>query len=455
MAREQLAGWGGTSPSVADVTHPRSSAEVGAIIATRPYRGLIARGLGRSYGDAAQNAGGTVMDATGLDAHRWVDRSGGVIAVAGGTSLDSLLRAIVPAGWFVPVSPGTRQVTVGGAVAADIHGKNHHCDGSFVSHMTAFTLATPTGVTTVTPESDGELFWATAGGLGLTGVILEVTVRLLRVRTSAIRVLSERGSDLDDVMARMDRRDERHRYSVAWVDGLGRGRHFGRGVITWGDHAEPQDLPVRQRRDPLAFDGGSGLELPGVPLPRLVSTPAVTAFNEAWFRRAPAAPRTTIEPLASFFHPLDAVGGWNRLYGRHGFVQYQFVVPFGAEDVVRTALERLRTAGCPSFLAVLKRMGEPSPGPLSFPRPGWTLALDVPAGRADLSPVLDGIDDAVAAAGGRVYLAKDSRLRPEMVPVMYPELGRWLAVKRRIDPEAVFTSDLGRRLGLVPPHGPV
>jgi len=454
MAREQLAGWGGTSPSVAEVTHPASAGEVGAIVAAAPGRGVIARGLGRSYGDAAQNAGGTVVDATGLDAFRWIDRRHGVIAVAGGTSLDSLLRTIVPAGWFVPVSPGTRQVTVGGAVAADIHGKNHHRDGSFVSHVTAFTLATPAGVTTVTPESDCELFWATAGGLGLTGVILEATVRLLPVRTSAIRVVTERASDLDDVMARMAGQDEHHRYSVAWVDGLARGRHFGRGVITWGDHAGPEDLPVRHRGDPLAFDGGSRLALPDVPLPRLVSTPAVAAFNEVWFRRAPTRPRTTIEPLASFFHPLDAVGGWNRLYGRHGFVQYQFVVPFGAEDVVRAALERLRTARCPSFLAVLKRMGEPTPGPLSFPRPGWTLALDVPAGRADLSPVLDGIDDLLAAAGGRVYLAKDSRLRPEMVPVMYPALGHWLAVKRRIDPEAVFTSDLGRRLGLVPPHGP-
>ena len=449
MAREQLAGWGHTAPSVADVTHPRDAGEVGAIVAAAPVRGVIARGLGRSYGDAAQNAGGTVVATTGLDACRWVDQAGGVIAVAGGTSLDSLLRTTVPAGWFVPVSPGTRQVTVGGAIAADIHGKNHHRDGSFMSHVSGFTLATGAGVTAVTRESDGSLFWATAGGLGLTGVILEATLRLLPVRTSAIRVVTERARDLDDVMARMDARDERHRYSVAWVDGLARGRQCGRGVITWGDHADTEDLPGRAHGDPLAFDGGSGLRIPDLPVPRLVSAPAVAAFNEAWFRRAPAGPRTTIEPLASFFHPLDTVGGWNRLYGRRGFVQYQFVVPFGAEDVVRTALERLQVARCPSFLAVLKRMGAANPGPLSFPHPGWTLALDVPAGRAVLSPVLDGIDDLVAAAGGRVYLAKDSRLRPQMVPVMYPDLGRWLAVKRRVDPESLFTSDLGRRLGLV------
>jgi decaprenylphospho-beta-D-ribofuranose 2-oxidase len=250
----------------------------------------------------------------------------------------------------------------------------------------------------------------------------------------------------------MDARDHRHRYSVAWVDALATGRHLGRGVITWGDHADVGDLAPAERDTPLGFEPGAGFTVPRVPFPGVLNTATVAAFNHLWFHRAPATSTTTVEPLARFFHPLDAVDGWNRLYGRRGFLQYQFVVPFAAHGVVQTALERLRAVRCPSFLAVLKRMGDPNPGPLSFPRPGWTLALDIPAGHPEVSDTLDAIDDLVAAAGGRVYLAKDSRLRPEMVGAMYPNIERWRAVKGRVDPDGVLTSDLGRRLGLAPPR---
>ncbi len=454
MGREQLTGWGGTAPSVADVNYPTDGSAVAALLASAPARGVIARGLGRSYGDAAQNAGGAVIATAGLDAHHWVDRDLGVITVSGGTSLDALLRVALPAGRFLPVSPGTRHVSVGGAIAADIHGKNHHRDGSFVQHVVSFTLATPRGVHAVCPESDADLFWATAGGLGLTGVILEATIRLIPVETSAVRVVTERARDLDDVMARMEARDADHRYSVAWVDGFARAGRVGRGVITWGDHASVDDLPAPQQADPLAFDPGPALAVPAVPLPSMLNATTVAAFNQVWFHKAPAKATTTVESVSHFFHPLDSVDGWNRLYGRRGFLQYQFVVPFRAGEVVRTALERLRDARCPSFLTVLKRMGEATPGPLSFPQPGWTLALDVPAGRAQVSGTLDAIDEIVAEAGGRVYLAKDSRLRPEMIAAMYPDIERWRAVQRRVDPGGVMTSDLGRRLGLVPARRP-
>ena len=448
MAPELLRGWGGTAPSAAQVTAPADGAQVQAVLAAAPRRGVIARGLGRSSGDAAQNAGGTVIATTHLDGHMWVDRDAGELRVAAGASLDVLLRTLVPEGWFVPVTPGTRHVTIGGAIAADIHGKNHHRDGSFMRHVSSLTLATPAGVTTVTPTSDPDLFWATAGGLGLTGVVLDATVRLIPVRTSSVRVVTERAADLDDLMARMDARDHDHRYSVAWVDALAGGARLGRGVITWGDHADPGDV-ARRARDPLAFDPRTRLRVPGLPVPNVLTASTVAAFNEVWFRRAPSSTAVTVEPLSRFFHPLDGVGGWNRLYGPRGFLQYQFVVPFGAERVVRSALERLAALRCPSFLAILKRMGDGTPGPLSFPLPGWTLALDIPAGVAHLSEALDALDDEVAAAGGRVYLAKDSRLRPELVPTMYPRLAEWQDVCRRVDPHRALTSDLARRLRLV------
>jgi len=475
MGRELLAGWGRTAPSAAEVTYPSDAATVGAVVDASSSRGVIARGLGRSYGDAAQNSGGTVVATPRLDHVAWADRDAGVARVAAGTSIDTVLRLLVPRGWFVPVTPGTRQVTIGGAIAADIHGKNHHRDGSFALHVPELTIATGDGVATVTPSSDPDLFWATAGGLGLTGIVLDAAVRLLPVRTSAMRVVTERAADLDDVMARMDARDADHRYSVAWIDGLARGAALGRGVITWGDHAEPDDLPPAQRHDPLAFEPGGGITLPPVLPPGVLNPLTIGALNELWYRRAAASPTVTIEPLAGFFHPLDAVEGWNRLYGRRGFVQHQFVVPFGAEAVVHASLERLRGAGFPPFLTVLKRMGEASPGPLAFPMPGWTLALDLPVGRrrrsghagqaprsghagqalrsdhrgSDLSDVLDDLDDLVVEAGGRVYLAKDARMRPELLGAMYPRLEEWREVKHRVDPDGRFTSDLARRLGLL------
>jgi decaprenylphospho-beta-D-ribofuranose 2-oxidase len=409
-------------------------------------RGAIARGLGRSYGDAAQNAGGTVVATAALDHMTWSDEAAGLLAVGGGTSLDAILRALVPRGWFVPVSPGTRWVSVGGAIAADVHGKNHHAEGSFASHVTSLTLATPAGTREVTPSDDPELFWATAGGMGLTGIILGATLRMLPIETSRVRVVTERAADLDDVMARMSSGDAGHRYSVAWIDCLAQGRALGRSVLTRGDHARLDELPAAARQDPLRFHPASRLSVPAF-VPGLVNRTTARFFNEAWFRKAKSH-ATTIEPITGFFHPLDAVRSWNRLYGPRGFVQYQFVVPFSAGAVVEGILERLSSLRLPSFLAVLKRFGPADPGPLSFPMPGWTLALDLPASVGGLAVFLDALDELVAGAGGRVYLAKDGRLRPDLLADMYPRLGEWMAVRDRVDPHGVLQSDLARRLRL-------
>lgn len=419
-----------------------------AMLRSSAPRGLLPRGLGRSYGDAAQNAGGEVVDMTSLSGILDLDTHAGLVTVLGGTSLDTLTRALVPLGLFVPVTPGTRFVTVGGAIACDIHGKNHHRDGGFADHVVSFDLCTPErGRITVRPGQDGDVFHATAGGMGLTGIIVQATLRLLRISTSLMRVDTERASDLDDLMARMATRDDLYRYSVAWIDCLSGGQGFGRGILTRADHADADDLPARLSRDPLAYDPRIRLSARLLVPPFVLRRETASLFNGAWYRKSPRLVQGGLQPLASFFHPLDALAHWNRLYGPAGFLQYQFVVPFGAENTIRETLERLTKAGCPVYMGVLKRFG-PGAGMLSFPRPGWTLALDVPAGAHGLGSLMDALDDGVATAGGRVYLAKDARLRPELLPIMYPELGKWRAVREALDPGHVMRSDMDRRLGL-------
>ncbi len=446
--RTLLSGWGRTSPTAARCLHPTGDEEVAHNVARTGERGTIPRGLGRSYGDAAQNAGGDVLDITGVRGIRSLDLDHGLVTAYAGTSLDELMHRLVPMGWFVPVTPGTRFVTVGGAIAADIHGKNHHFEGSFCNHVISLTLQTGGGERLVVgPDQHPDAFWATAGGMGLTGVVLDATFRLTGIETSYVRVDTERAADLDDLMTRMEDHDDEYRYSVAWIDCLARGKSLGRAVLTRSDHATVAELPRRRQSDPLSFHPRIPFKAPPWAPRGLVNPLSIRAFNELWFRKAPRDQRGAIHSISSFY-PLDMVDGWNRLYGSTGFLQYQFVVPFGQEEAMRQAIERLSGAGAASFLAVLKRFGPGNPAPLSFPAPGWTLALDIPAGNAGLATLLDDLDEVVVEAGGRIYLAKDSRLRPELLSRMYPRLDEWRELRAKLDPDRVFQSDLARRLHL-------
>jgi decaprenylphospho-beta-D-ribofuranose 2-oxidase len=441
VSRERLTGWGRTAPALSDVVTPLSEADIATHLATAPH--VIARGLGRSYGDAAQLSGGLVLNNRGLTGISAINEADGTITVGAGVSIDELLYEVMSQGYFVPVTPGTRQVTIGGAVAADVHGKNHHVDGSFASHVVSMRLVTPTGVHALSATQEPDLFWATMGAMGLTGVVSEVTMKLLTIETDHVVVDTDRYNNLDAVMSAMLSGDERYRYSVAWVDCMTRGSSMGRSILTRADHATRADVDVAT----LASPKSAKLAVPFNAPSGLLNSASIRIFNELWFRAAPQHREREPQAISSFFHPLDFVRGWNRLYGSRGFVQYQFVVPDHEAETVTRAISLLSQSRVPSFLAVLKRFGPANPAPLSFPMRGWTLALDLPVGPAKLPSVLDQLDEMVMSAGGRVYLAKDSRLDAASAVAMYPRLAEFRDIKNAIDPEHVITSDLARRIG--------
>ncbi|MFN8185021.1 MAG: FAD-binding oxidoreductase [Candidatus Nanopelagicales bacterium] len=444
MTLQTLTGWGRCTWSRAHVAHPPDASRAAELVAGA--KSVLGRGLGRAYGDAAQNAGGLVI-ATDLLQDR--DAPGPVMNVAAGVSIDDLLRQIVPAGYFVPVTPGTRYVTIGGALASDIQGKNHHADGALSAHTDAIDLVLADGAqVTVGPDQDPDLFWATAGGMGLTGLITGARIRMRHIESSQLLVDTTRVQDLDELIAAMYEADSTHRYSVAWVDTLATGRTLGRSVLTVGDFATVQDLPVKKRPDPLAYAPAKPLTAPTTMPNVALNRWSVAAFNEMWFRKAPKRRLGELQSIPTFFHPLDGVAEWNRIYGSRGFLQYQVIVPDGHEDLLRSMLERFAAARCPVFLAVLKRFGPEGPSPITFALKGWTLALDIPTDVPGLGRLLDALDDQVAQAGGRIYLTKDSRMSPATFRAMYPKAKDFERVRDRVDPQRKFRSDLSERLGL-------
>jgi decaprenylphospho-beta-D-ribofuranose 2-oxidase len=444
----ELSGWGNAPTSAAHVRRAHATTDLaGALDAVGP-RGVIARGLGRSYGDPAINAGGRVVVTTGVCEFE-LDQATGIVRASAGASLDELIRALVPHGFFVPVTPGTRFVTVGGAIAADIHGKNHHLAGSWCQHVLSIRLALPDGsIVEVSPTERSDLFWATAGGMGLTGVILDATFRATPIGSSRLVVDTDRAPNLDAVMALMEEGDRRYDYSVAWIDLLARGRCMGRSILDRGRFARVDELPRAQRADPYAYQADVVASLPPVFPNALLNPLAVKAFNELWYRKAPTQRSGALMTIPQFFHPLDMLGSWSNAYGPQGFFQWQFVVPLAEVETVRRVVDRLSSVACASLVNVLKRFGDASPGHLSFPAPGWTLSVDIPAGDPAVATMLDELDQRIAEVGGRLYLAKDSRMRPELLDVMYTRLPEWRSIRAEVDPDGVLQSDMSRRLGL-------
>ena len=449
FVRSTVSGWAQYPRAETSLYRPERRPALEALV-RHPDGHLIARGLGASYGDASfSSTGGTVL-MTRFDRLLAFDSDTGILSCEAGVTIDDLLRVLVPRGFFPPVSPGTRQVTLGGCIACDVHGKNHHRSGSLSAHLLDFHLLTASGALIRCSRTERQdLFWATVGGMGLTGVITELRLRMSRIETPYLAVDYDRAGDLDTAL-RLFEEDGNYAYSVAWLDCLARGRSLGRGVLMRANplaaaEATARGLPRSPRREPRSIT--MPFRLPTA----LLNPITVGAFNALYYRRFPARARGVPVHYAPYFYPLDRVKKWHRLYGRPGFFQYQCVVPFegGRETLVRL-LETIARHRRASFLAVLKRFGPADPQQLlSFPKPGFTLALDIPRDEARDLPLLQQLDEIVAGQGGRVYLAKDARLAPEQFRVMYPELDRWLAIKREVDPDNRFRSDLADRLGLL------
>mgnify|MGYP001544854564 CR=1 FL=1 len=442
----RLSGWGANLREDCFLTEPATRSQVAEWL---DRSGTIARGLGRSYGDAAINAGGQVLGMTRLDAQLSFDESTGTLTCEAGLSLEEIIRRFGPSGWFPMITPGTKFVTVGGCIANDIHGKAHHCQGSFSNCVEQMSILLANGeVVTASRDENAELFWATFGGMGLLGVVLTATLRLRKIETSYFTQRSIKVADLEGMLAVLEEQDQLFPYSVATLDVFARGARLGRGVVTVGDHATRADLPAKLQADPLRGIPRSRLSVPFELPDFTLNSLSMRLVNSVILGiQAGARPLGHFE---GFFYPLDRLANWNRGYGRRGFTQYQFVVPFkdGARHL-REILTAIFSAGELPFLNVLKRMGHGTQSPLSFPAEGYTLAIDFPI-RKNTRTLLQRLDGMVVDAGGRVYLGKDSFLDAATFRTMYPAVEGWLRTKAKYDPQGVFTSNLGRRVGLVP-----
>jgi decaprenylphospho-beta-D-ribofuranose 2-oxidase len=437
-ANVTLTGWGRSSHSSSQASRPERFSELAACFGTDlGPRGLCLHGAARSYGDCALNADGDALITTRLDRILAFDDNTGIVQVEPGVDFRRLLRAFLPRGWLVPVTPGTGFATIAGAVANDVHGKNHEHNGSFGQHVTELDLLLPDGsARTITP-ADTDLFRATVGGLGLTGLITRVALRMMRVPGGGVVVREQRAHDLEAFLTAMADAQAAS-YSVGWIDGAAHGTRLGLGIL---ETAEPDDSPY-------AAQAGRDLSVP-VDFPGFALNPvSVAIFNETYFRRVPEAGRTRAAPWGKFLYPLDAIHNWNRIYGKRGFVQFQCVVPYetGA-TALRDLLEVISASRQASFLAVLKRMGAGRAGYLSFPTPGYTLALDFPR-RPGIEKLYQRLCAITLDAGGRVYLAKDALLDALSFRRMYPEFGGFSEVLAEIDPGLRMQSDMARRLRL-------
>ncbi len=444
-----LSGWSLRPVARSSVYRPEHRMDVGNVLGELAGHRVVARGRGTAYGDAALNDREALLDMTRLTRLLEFDATSGCLTCEAGVPLRDVAELTVPHGWFLAVTPGTWKSTVGGCLACDVHGKNHHVAGSFADHVLRFRLAIADGRTTECSRTENtDLFWATAGGLGLTGVVLDITLRLQRIETSSVVVRYAKNRDLDETFASLERTDPEP-YSVAWLDVLARGRSTGRSVLMLGRHAGCDDLPLDRRAEPLAWQPGSSIRLPFAVPSGAMSPPMIRAFNALYYRRFPDHGRPVLQPFRSFFYPLEAIDNFSLLYGRRGLYEYQFVVPGPpASRVLQHILERLAEKAYGSFLCVVKRLGPANPSPMSFPMEGYSLAVDIPARDEALLQLMRCFDDLVAEHGGRVYLAKDSRLAAESIDAMYARRKTWATQLDRLDPDRLFESSLARRLGL-------
>ena len=463
---QTLTGWGRTAPTTAEVLST-SDVEVIAnavkLVAeqndSKPAhlrRGVIARGMGRSYGDPAQNSGGLVVDMQPLNRIHSIDPDTALVDVDAGVTLDQLMKAALPYGLWVPVLPGTRQVTIGGAIGPDIHGKNHHSAGSFGDHVVSMELLVADGrILHLEPngssdDPDGTLFWATVGGMGLTGIILRATIKMTRTETAYFIADGDLTGNLQETIDfHSDGSEHNYTYSSAWFDAISPEPKLGRAAISRGSLAtldQLKELSPKLAKDPLKFNAPQLVTVPDIFPSFTMNKLSMIAIGELWWIKS-GRYKNQVQNLTQFYQPLDLIGEWNRGYGKKGFLQYQFVVPREAVEPFKDIVRDIQKSGHYSALNVFKLFGEGNKAPLSYPMPGWNVCVDFPI-KKGLGDFLDELDKRVMEFGGRLYLAKESRTSAENFHQMYPGMQSWLDTRRAIDPTGVFESDMSRRLEL-------
>lgn len=442
---EVLSGWGNIPRSINKVVYPRDPRDIVPIVSTKD---ILPRGLGRSYADQATNTNKLVLKMEKMNHFLSFDEEQGILECEAGASLEEIIQHFAPRGWFPMITPGTKYITIGGAIANDVHGKAHHVDGSFVNCVIDFTIMLADGnVLRVSREHYPDLFWANFGGLGLLGVILTATIKLRKIETTYFRQKAFAAKNLDEMLQAIDDSDAEYTSSVAWIDPLAKGNSLGRGVLTMGNHATLNDLPPSLRREPLKLGKKPKLTVPFY-LPGFVLNPlTVRMLNVALYWMQKSAP--SISHYDKFFYPLDMINDWNRGYGKRGFIQYQFVIPMeNGRNNIRAILTEITQSGCIPFLNVLKKFGKEQGGLLSFPFEGYTFAIDFPI-TPPLKAFTQKLDKMVLDMGGRIYLGKDAYLDEATFKAMYPQHVEWMRIKSKYDPHNVFTSDLAKRIGLV------
>jgi len=431
----QIFGWGRYPKIDAEVNLPRDLEQASALIKSDGM--LIPRGLGRAYGDSSLAS--RVLETTNLQFFHSFDAVNGVLSCDAGVSLFEILKVFVPKGWFIPVSPGTRFVTVGGAIASDVHGKNHHLDGTFGEHVIALHLLLGNGeILRVSPTENTALFHATCGGMGLTGTILSASIRLMPIKSSEIIETTIKAANLDAVLDGFQQFDA-STYTVAWIDCLAQGENLGRSLLMVGEHAEDGPLTVADK-NPLTMP---------VDAPSSLLNPfSIKAFNALYYAKAQQGISTRRRSFESYFYPLDQILQWNKLYGKAGFMQYQFVIPTSAgREGLRQILKTIAASGQGSFLAVLKTFGKKNANYLSFPIEGYTLALDFKVTES-IFALMDQLDQLVLQYGGRLYLAKDARMSEATFKTSYPNWQAFETVRERYHAIGKFASLQSKRLGL-------
>ena len=447
IIKQRLSGWGRYPVHETYAARPETNSDLRKLLTSELVANWIAYGLGRSYGDTPLNENGGTIITTKLNRFLSFDEKTGILECEAGVSFKEILDVFIPRGYFLPVTPGTKFVTVGGAIANDVHGKNHHVEGTFSQHVLDFTLLLASGeVIRCSRTENAELFWATVGGIGLTGIILTARFKMVPITSSYYNVHYQRARNFEEALRLFRESDDQYRYSVAWIDCMSKGGSLGRCVLMRGNNAPAEQVKAK---NPLPILHKTKLAIPFDFPSFVLNKLTIKAFNSMYYRIHPKDSHKLVG-YESFYYPLDAIHQWNRMYGKRGFVQYQAVFPpETCHEGLKEMLERLSGSNRSSFLAVLKSSGEQNEGLLSFPKKGYTLALDIPITDESLFPFLRSMDELVLKHGGRVYLAKDSTLSPEHFREMYPRYKEFQAIRNRVDPNGIFSSSMARRLKIV------